>query len=230
MAETLCIAIVGAESSGKTTLARTLAERLAQAGHRRVAWVPEVLREWCEQQGRTPIQHEQAGLMQAQHARIAAAAALHDIVVCDTTALMTTVYSRIVFGDRSLDVQAVALHRGMALTLLTALDLPWVADGLQRDGPQVQGPVDDALRELLLAQRMPFAVVSGQGERRVDNAMAALAPLLSGPARSTGLFTRLQQGRHGARGAWACECCNPQAEQALFSSAPKTPAPGAPAA
>ena len=230
MAEALCIAIVGAESSGKTTLARTLAERLALAGHRRVAWGPEVLREWCEQQGRTPIQHEQAGLMQAQHARIAAAAALHDVVVCDTTALMTTVYSRIVFGDRSLDVQAVALHRGMALTLLTALDLPWVADGLQRDGPQVQGPVDDALRELLLAQRLPFAVVSGQRERRVDNAMAALAPLLSGPARSTGLFTRLQQGRHDARGAWACECCNPEAEQALFSSAPKTPAPGAPAA
>jgi hypothetical protein len=61
----------------------------------------------------------------------------------------------------------------VALTLLTALDLPWVADGLQRDGPQVREPVDDTLRELLLAHALPFAVVGGQAEQRVAQALAA---------------------------------------------------------
>ena len=179
MAEALCIAIVGAESTGKTTLAAALAQRLAADTGRSVAWVPEVLREWCAHSGRTPLVHEQASILRAQHERIDAAAAAHDLVVCDTTALMTAVYSRIVFNDRSLDERAAFVHRRrMALTLLTAIDLPWVADDHQREGPQVREPVDNALRELMQLQGIDFAVVSGQGTARVDHAMAAVAPLL----------------------------------------------------
>jgi nicotinamide riboside kinase len=174
----LRIALIGAESTGKTTLAAALAARLAQDTGLRVTWVPEWLRLWCDEHGRTPRQDEQAAILQTQHARIEAAAARHDIVVCDTTALMTAVYSRIVFGDRSLDAQAAALHREMDLTLLTALDLPWVPDGAQRDGPQVRGPVDSALRELLAAHGLPWVVVAGSGAARVEHALAAVAPVL----------------------------------------------------
>jgi len=216
MAKTLRVAIVGAESTGKTTLAQTLAVRLAADTGQRVAWVPEVLREWCAQVGRTPQAHEQASILRAQHERIEQATARHDWVVCDTTALMTAVYSRLVFGDHSLDERAMALHARMDATLLTALDLPWVADGLQRDGPQVREPVDAALRGLLTVHRLPFAVVGGTGAQRVDNAMAALAPLLRAkPPRAEGLFTQLARGRPAARG-WACECCDGDAEKALL--------------
>jgi len=180
MADTVRIAIVGAESTGKTTLASQLAARLAQDTGRAVAWVPEFLREWCDEHGRTPLAHEQASILQAQHSRIDAAAARHELVVCDTTALMTAVYSRLIFGDRSLDEAALALHRGMSLTLLTALDLPWVADGHQRDGEHVREPVDALLRELLLTHRLPWAVIGGAGPARVQQAANAVAPLLRG--------------------------------------------------
>ena len=218
MAEALRIAIVGAESTGKTTLAAALAERLAQDRSRRVAWVPEVLREWCAHIGRTPLAHEQASILRAQHERVTSAAEAHDIVVCDTTALMTAVYSRLVFGDRSLDERAVALHRGVGVTLLTALDLPWVADGHQRDGPQVREPVDQALRELMGSHGIGYAVVGGSGQIRLDNAMAAVAPRLRphgepGPRTPAGLFTGL--GQPGAQRRWACECCVPEYERAL---------------
>lgn len=219
MANALRVAIVGAESTGKTTLAAALAARLAQDGETRVAWVPEVLREWCAHTGRTPLAHEQASILRAQHERVTAAAASHEIVVCDTTALMTAVYSRIVFGDRSLDERAVALHRGVGVTLLTALDLPWVADGHQRDGPQVREPVDQALRDLMAAHAIAYAVVGGSGQARLDNALAAVAPQLrthrgaaNGPAAG-GLFTRLAPG--GGQRRWACECCVPEYERAL---------------
>ena len=222
MPEALCIAIVGAESTGKTTLAAALAQRLAADTGRRVAWVPEVLREWCERSGRTPLAHEQDSILRSQHERIDAAAAAHDLVVCDTTALMTAVYSRLVFNDRSLDERAAFVHRRcMALTLLTAIDLPWVADGLQREGPQVREPVDSALRDLMQLQGIDFAVVSGQGTGRVDHALAAVAPLLRGqqtPARtselSDGLFTGLAE-QSSANRQWACECCLPDQERAL---------------
>jgi nicotinamide riboside kinase len=147
-------------------------------GVARVAWVAEALRDWCAAHGRTPRRDEQPAILQLQCERIAAAAASHAVVVCDTTALMTAVYSRLVFGDRSLEAAAVAQHRRVTLSLLTALDLAWVADGLQRDGPHVREPVDNTLRELLLGNELPFAVVGGLGEQRLAQALAAVTPLL----------------------------------------------------
>ncbi len=216
----LCVAVLGAESTGKTTLAQGLALSLAAmpgvegsaeaATPLRTAWVPEVLRQWCDEQGRTPRAHEQAAILEEQHARIEAAAQDHDVVICDTTGLMTTVYSKLIFGDRSLHAQAVALHRRIGFSLLTALDLPWVPDGHQRDGPQVREPVDRAIRALLLNHALPFAVIGGSGPARLQQALAAVAPLLrqlsnNAPAPA-GLFTRL--AADGAqRGGWSCECC-----------------------
>lgn len=218
MAEALRVALVGAECTGKTQLAERLAPRLARETGLRVAWVPEHLRQWCDQVGRTPLAHEQASILRAQHERIEAAAATHDIVVCDTTALMTAVYSRLVFGDRSLDQRALALQQRMAMTLLMAVDLPWVADGLQRDGDHVRGPVDAMLRELLIASRQSWAVVGGQGPARVESAVDALAPLLRpASAPGSGLFTRLAgRNAQSARQRWACDCCSvPECERAL---------------
>ena len=47
------VCLHGAESTGKTTLAQALGERLARPD-RRVAVVGEYLREFCDAQGRTP--------------------------------------------------------------------------------------------------------------------------------------------------------------------------------
>ena len=217
MAQALCIAIVGAESTGKTALAQALAARLAQDTGLKVAWVPEWLRQWCDATGRTPLPHEQAAIARAQHERINAATADNDVVVCDTTALMTAVYSRLLFDDRSLEARAITLQRRMALTLLTALDLPWVPDGLQRDGPHVREPVDNALRELMNSHGIPYAVVTGTDGARLQNALAATLPLLHADAapaapRPSGLFSGLAAGRGSS---WACECCVPAYERAL---------------
>jgi nicotinamide riboside kinase len=230
MTEALRIAIVGAESTGKTALAHALGSALAAAPgqttstmreRRRVAVVPEALREWCEEAGRTPRADEQARIARVQHQRIEAAAAGHQVVVCDTTALMTAVYSRWIFGDDSLDALAVELHRSMSITLLTALDLPWVADGHQRDGPQVREPVDTLLREMLARHGLPFSVIGGPGPARLAQALAALRPLLRVPppephaVRASARFTSLvDDGVTSGLRRWTCECCVPEAERA----------------
>lgn len=217
-ATALRLAIVGAESTGKTTLAAALAGQLAAQTGLRVTWVPEWLREWCDHTGRTPLAHEQSSVLRGQHERIEAAAARHDIVVCDTTALMTAVYSAQFFGDRSLDSRAQQLHSRFELTLLMAVDLPWVADGHQRSGPQVQAPVDARLRELLQAQARPWAVVSGNGPQRLASAMAAVAPLLRQRGwGAAGLFTGLSAAQSDmAAQRWSCNCCDvPECERRL---------------
>lgn len=183
MAQALVVAIVGAESTGKTSLARALAQAVAARHGLRATWVPEHLRVWCNQQGRTPRHDEQAGIAAAQTAAIDDAARSHDVVVADTTALMTAVYSHYIFGDASLDAAAVAAHRRCQLTLLTAIDLPWAADGLQRDGPQVREPVDARLRTLLHGHGIAYTVVHGHGDERLQHALQAVQALLPNPPR-----------------------------------------------
>lgn len=212
------IAVIGAESTGKTALAQALAVRLAQDTGLSVGWVSEELREWCEREGRTPRPEEQRGIAQAQQRRIEAAAAGHDLVVADTTPLMTAVYSEFLFNDRSLHAMAAEFQSRCAATLLTALDLPWVADGHQRDGAHVRVPVDRLVRGLLLAHGLSWSVVHGEGPQRLENALDALSPWLrSLPAPRAGLFTRLSE-REAAQPAWRwlCEDCDdPQCEHLL---------------
>lgn len=208
--EALRIAIVGAESTGKSTLAQALSQRLSADTGLRCAHVGEHLRDWCERHGRTPRADEQAAIAQAQAAAIDAAAAGHELVICDTTPLMTAVYSELLFQDHSLHAMALAYQQRCALTLLTALDLPWVADGLQRDGPHVQQPVDRALRRALLGAGLSWAVVGGHGPARLEAALDALTPCLQAlhsPRR--GLFTRLQDRQERLPDpSWFCQDCD----------------------
>src|SRR5262245_22939885 len=95
------IAVVGAESTGKSTLARALSDAWRTPG-RRVALVDEALREFCDRAGRTPRADEQAAIANQQTQRIAAAARDHELVVADTTALMVAIYSQHLFHDPSL--------------------------------------------------------------------------------------------------------------------------------
>lgn len=210
----LVFAVVGAESTGKSTLAEALARQVADTTGLRCERVSEVLRTWCEANGRTPRAEEQPAIAAEQARRIAAAATRAEVVVCDTTPLMTAVYSRLIFGDSSLDVRAAVWQRACSHTLLTALDLPWQADGLQRDGPHVQAPVDAALRELLIGHDLGFSVVAGTGPRRAEAALDAISPWLRArdPAR-IGLLTRLaarQAGPMEGSGGrlWCCELCD----------------------
>ena len=168
------IALLGAESTGKTQLSLGLAQALRERGHA-VHVVPEFLRTWCDQQGRTPEPHEQAGIAHQQ--AMAVLAHQSGTVISDTSPLMTAVYSDLLFGDPSLYPVAVAQQRLYPLTLLAAPDLPWQADGIQRDGPAARDQVDRRLREVLRAHALPVYPVCGLGAARLASATAVLAQL-----------------------------------------------------
>lgn len=200
------VAIVGAESTGKSTLARQLHDALRGEGAK-VALVGEYLREFCAMRQRTPLRDEQAAIAARQTNDIRAAARDHDWVIADTSALMIAVYSHFIFGDESLYPSALSAQSEYGLTLLTAFDLPWVADGLQRDGEQVREPVDTLLRAALQRGGIGFAVVSGSGSARLQVARQAIAAARRTPsgtaesaAAGTGWHTRCERC-----GSPACE-------------------------
>jgi nicotinamide riboside kinase len=220
--EPLRVAIVGAESTGKSVLAHELAAALARDFGLRTRVVDEWLRDWCELRGRTPRADEQMAIAREHARRIDEAAAQPDIdvLLCDTTPLMVAVYSDLLFDDRALEPVARDCQRTMDATLLTSLDLPWIADGHMRDGPHVRAPVDARVRARLADWGTAWSLVSGSGPARVDCAVDALRPLLRQRARSqrsTGLFSRLEGSQAGPPGPrWVCERCDdPDCEHLL---------------
>lgn len=174
------ICVIGAECTGKTTLCQALAETLNGL------WVAEELRLFCDREGRTPHRHEQLGLLEAQaqqeSAALGRAAHLHcNYVFCDTAPLLTAIYSEFVFGDRSLYARAYALHARYAQTLVLEPDIPWLADGLQRDGAHVREPIHAMVLSHLAQIGGTFQRISGTGVERLQTAVRALR--LSSPDR-----------------------------------------------
>jgi len=205
------IALLGAESTGKSQLALTLSARLQQSGLR-VHRVDEYLREWCDIEHRTPTQAEQHHIAQTQMARVLAAPA-QAVVIADTTPLMTAVYSQMVFNDHSLDAYALQQHALFDITLLTGLDLAWVSDGLQRVGEHVREPVDQKIRQLLAQANLPFQVVYGTGEQRLENALFCIA------RQAPHLVQQLERPEPPIRWSGPCDSCGDgDCEHRLFTS------------
>lgn len=216
-----CIALLGGESSGKSTLSLELTQAL-QAHGLRVALVPEHLRAWCEAAGRAPHAHEQAAIAAEQDRQIAAARTSGvDVVVADTTGLVVAAYSAHYFADEALWPHALQGQRDIDLTLLMGLDLPWQPDGLFRDSPAVREAIDGQLRQALQGAGLPFTPVYGRGPQRLAQALRAVQNLLGsslGDRLARPLVNRdemLEQGN----GRWNCDnCSDPECEHRLFSS------------
>lgn len=167
------IALVGAECTGKTTLAQRLSAELPGI------WLPEALREFCDREGRTPRPDEQAALMREQIERevAARARAAHEgvpWVICDSTPLVTALYSVMLFGDHSLLGAGIEHQRRHALTLLADADLPWAPDGIQRDGPAVRAEFHRLLVATLREHGIAHTTVAGDEIARLDAALRAV--------------------------------------------------------
>jgi NadR type nicotinamide-nucleotide adenylyltransferase len=156
------VAILGAESSGKSTLAAALAL------HYGTVWVPEYLREFVETHARVPEEGDQYPIAHTQLEREdAAAAKATRILFCDTTPLMTGVYSRFYWGR--VDAQLALLERrhDYAVTLVTAPDSPWEADGLQRDSEEVRQTIHELVVRILQEREIPYLLVNGSLQQRM---------------------------------------------------------------
>lgn len=203
----LIIGVLGAECTGKTTLCRQLAAACSAIGLRTEV-VAETLRVFCDHNGRTPQADEQLAIAQAHTESIEDAARRAQVVLADTTALMTAVYSDIVFGDVGLYAWARKAQERVGLNLVTALDLPWMPDGIQRDGAHVREPVDRLLRLELASAGLPYCVVAGQGEARWKCAWAAVRHALR----------RIEAPTAVPNWIWACpDCDDASCERHLFT-------------
>ncbi len=171
------LCITGPESTGKTTLAK----RLAELG--RTEWVPEASRLYAERKAGeltvsdvAPIAREHIALADSAEARVRANGATQ--VVLDTDLLSTVVYARYYYGTVPAWIERVERARRADLYLLCDVGVPWIADGV-RDRPSSRDEMYVLFHGALLRRRAPFVVVKGDWDERWAIAGAALASFTS---------------------------------------------------
>lgn len=165
------IGLVGAECTGKTTLARFLA---TEPG---TVVVGEVLRTFVEHHGRPPRSDEQRMIMARQQQSIDDARCRAQLVVADPHPAMTAIYSQVYFADPGLDDEALALLRSCDVIVWCQPDFPWVPDPGQRDGEQWRTAAQLRIGPLLEQADVAFVIAEGPLASRVARVRAALASL-----------------------------------------------------
>lgn len=163
------ICVVGAESTGTTTLAEAL------AAHYQTLWVEEYGREYSSQKQAKPGEgwrtDEFIHIATEQTRREDAAARdANRVLICDTNAFATVLWHRRYVGATSPEVAALGGQARCDLYLLTGDEIPFVQDGL-RDGEHIRHAMHGWFEEALAAQTVPWALLRGSHEARLRAAI-----------------------------------------------------------
>ncbi|RZK11296.1 MAG: DUF4301 family protein [Flavobacterium sp.] len=177
------IAMFGPESTGKTTLAKQLAE------HFQTVWTPEFAREYlqkkwdssqqiCVLEDMLPIA---LGQIKLENESLQKA---NKYLFCDTNLMVTKVFSEMYYNFCDPILNDAASENKYDLFFLTDVDVPWTKDDL-RDKPFNRETTLNVFKEALISNQKPFIVVSGTSDERFNKALKILSDLEK--AKSIGL-------------------------------------------
>jgi NadR type nicotinamide-nucleotide adenylyltransferase len=172
------VLLFGPESTGKTTLAQQL------AAHFGTSFVAEWAREMLDIKGSEVEESDIAPIVLGQMQREEEAALrCNRVVFCDTDTVTTTIYARYFYGSCAPWVQRLADERisRYDLILFCDTDIPWQHDP-QRDPDHEKPEFRKYFRGLfeaeLTSRRLPFRILRGQGEERLQNAIRFVKEIL----------------------------------------------------
>ena len=172
------VAIIGPESTGKSTLSARLAE------HYKTTWVPEYAREYLTLKG---MNYTYESLLDIAKGQVAleekylreAEAAASPVLFIDTDMYVMKVWSEFVFGKCHQWVIDQITERNYDLYLLCNIDLPWSPDPLREyPNPEPRKQLFRIYHDILINQSTPWAVISGDWDERLQAAITAVNKIL----------------------------------------------------
>lgn len=173
------IVVIGPESTGKSTLCALLAQ------HYQAEWCSEFAREYLLTNGTDYNTNNLLAIARGQLAledeisnEIQSDATATPMLFIDTDMYVMKVWSEYVFGECDFFILDAIAERKYDLYLLCNIDLPWVKDEL-REYPDEKPRQElfQIYKDLLINQKTPWVLISGNYEERLASAIKAVDQL-----------------------------------------------------
>jgi NadR type nicotinamide-nucleotide adenylyltransferase len=170
----IAVVITGSECTGKTSLARDLARAYGTVAS------AEYARLYLEAKGPPLTAADVEPIARGQMAtEDDAADAARRLLVKDTDLLSTVVYARHYYGSCPAWIEDAARLRAGQLYLLLRPDVPWVADGAQRDRPEAREEIHALFRQALEDYAVTVVELMGSWRERRVRAVEAVDAVLA---------------------------------------------------
>jgi NadR type nicotinamide-nucleotide adenylyltransferase len=169
----IVVVVTGSECTGKTTLAEMMAANFDAP--RSGEYAREYLEVKAQPLDATDVEPIAGGQVRAEDAAAARAVRL---IVKDTDLVSTVVYSRHYYGGCPAWIEQAARERLGDLYLLLHPDVPWVADGLFRDRPELRELIHGLFARQLADLGARVADIRGHWNERYARAVTEVERLL----------------------------------------------------
>lgn len=159
------IAIIGAESTGKTALCEQLAL------HFNTVWVPEFAREYFNDSdiyNYTLEDLENIALKQVELEEKLSKKA-NALLFCDTALITLKIWAELEFGVCPESIERFMRSNPYDYYLISNNDVAWEPDP-QRLNKFPREQIFEMNREAVLVEKVPFGIVQGTGDLRILNA------------------------------------------------------------
>ncbi len=169
------IVIIGPESTGKSTLTKGLAEIFGEP------WVPEYVREYLLELNRPYEYQDLLAIAKGQLAEEDAKfKTVSRFLFCDTDLRVIEVWSRHKYGKTDPWITARIQERIYDYYLLTNIDIPWQHDPMrEHPDPQMRKYFFEIYRKTLIKSGIPFTIISGNEEERMEKAVTLIKKIAS---------------------------------------------------
>lgn len=168
------VAIVGAESTGKTSLARDLAI------HFETEWCPEWARGYLEEEGnRYPRNEDYRIIARAQAAsENAMAKQANRVLISDTDVVCTSVAAKVLNNFEDPEVDIIAADQSYDLRILLDTDFHFTADPLRYGGDKRQLATADFVAAYA-AMKQPVEILGGSYTERLTKAILLIRRMMA---------------------------------------------------
>lgn len=160
--------ITGPESTGKSSLAQALAQ------HYNTYWVPEYARSYLQKLDRPYTQSDLLNIARGQQILEDSYMCMaQDILFVDTDMSVLAIWSQEKYGNIHPWIAQQWQRNSYDMILLMDADLPWVYDP-QRENPTDRKRLLSLYRKTLEDKGCHYHLISGKGNKRINNALTLI--------------------------------------------------------
>lgn len=170
----LRVVITGAESTGKSTLTKELADYF------KAPFTEEFVRSYVNRVQRSLEASDLNAIFQGQYSiEQAGCTNKPPLVFHDTNLLSNLIYADYYFKQIPDRLKLEILNQNYGLYLLCDTDIPWEADGLQRESSDLRSKLQKVFIEELAKRKIKPVLISGTKKERLEIAIQAVQKMLS---------------------------------------------------